>query len=76
MKTDIQELAVMTTTDVTQITPKIISTVVEEIARESVIWAQFYKLNTDLMNNGGTEVAFPKKGSGVVAGWGLSAGTG
>lgn len=76
MKNEVQELAVMTTSDVTKITPKIISSVVEEIARESVVWAQFYKVNRDLMSNGGTEVVFPKKASGIVAGWGLTAGQG
>jgi hypothetical protein len=76
MKNDIQELAVMTTSDVTAITPKVISTTVEEIARAQVIWSQFYKLNSDLKTNGGTEVIFPVKKSGLVASWGLAAGTG
>jgi N4-gp56 family major capsid protein len=76
MNNQVQELGVMTTTDVTNITPKVIANVVEEIARETCIWSQFYKINTDLMSNGGTEVVFPVKNSGIVAGWGLTAGTG
>lgn len=76
MNNEVQELGIMTTTDVTAITPKVIANVIEEIARDKVIWAQFYKVNTDLMRNGGTEVVFPKKNSGIVASWGVSAGTG
>lgn len=76
MNTQVQELATMTTTDVMNITPKVIANVVEEIARESCIWSQFYRLNSDLMTNGGTEVVFPVKNSGIVAGWGLTAGSG
>ena len=76
MKNKIEELATAGSAAVTAITPKIISAVVEEIARDNVVWAQFYRVNTDLMRNGGTEVVFPKKGSGVVAGWGLSQGEG
>jgi N4-gp56 family major capsid protein len=76
MEEKIQELASMTTTDVVAITPKIIANAIEEVAREKVIWSQFYKVNRDLMSNGGTEVVFPKKGTGVVASWGLTAGQG
>jgi len=76
MKSKIEELATAGSAAVTAITPKIISAVIEEIARDNVVWAQFYRVNTDLMRNGGTEVVFPKKGSGVVAGWGLSQGEG
>jgi hypothetical protein len=76
MEEKIHELATMTTTDVVAITPKVIASAIEEIAREKVIWAQFYKVNRDLMSNGGTEVVFPRKGSGVAASWGLTAGQG
>ena len=76
MNTDIQELAVMGTAEVTAITPKIIANVIQDIAREKVVWAQFYKINTDLMKNGGTEVVFPKRNSGVTASWGIAPGNG
>lgn len=72
---DIFELANTTTTDVTAITPKVISATIEEIARAKRVFAQFYKENRDLMNTGGTQVEFPKKGSGVVVQTGLSAGS-
>lgn len=76
MKNEIEELAVAGTAAVAEITPKIIAQAIEEIARDSKIWAQFYKVNTDLMRNGGTEVVFPKKGAGVTASWGLTQGQG
>jgi N4-gp56 family major capsid protein len=72
----IHELGSMGTADVNQITPKVLSQAIEQIARESVIWAQFYKTNTDLMSNGGYEVVFPTRKSGVTASWSIAPGTG
>jgi hypothetical protein len=74
MKDKIEELTSMTTSDVSVITPKIIAGIIEEIARDSNVWAKFYKVNRDLMSNGGTQVDFPVKHSGVTASWGMSAG--
>jgi len=75
MNKEIQELALQTS-DVAAITPKVIADVIEEIARHKRIWAQFFKDNRDLERNGGSEVVFPKKGSGVTATFPVSAGTG
>lgn len=71
---NIFELADTTSADVTAITPKVISATVEEIARGKRVFAQFYKINRDLVTSGGTQVEFPKKGSGVVVQTNLSAG--
>jgi hypothetical protein len=76
MKDKIDEFAVAGTAAVTDITPKILSTAIEEIARDNKVWAQFYKVNRDLMTSGGTEVVFPMKGAGVTASWGLTQGQG
>lgn len=62
------------TAAVTAITPKILSATIEEIRRGEKIWGQFFKENRDLMNNGGTEVVFPKKKSGIAVTWGISPG--
>lgn len=75
MKTQIEELA-FGTADVTVITPKIISTTIEEIRRDTKIWGQFFKTNKDLMANGGSEVVFPKKQVGISVTWNLSPGSG
>lgn len=76
MKTRVEELTAMTIGDVTNITPKVLSATVEEIARDKVMWAQFYRTNKDLMASGGTEVVFPKKNSNVTASWGIGPGVG
>jgi len=52
--------------DVKAITPKVISATMEEIRRGKRIWAQFYRINRDLVGTGGTQVEFPKKGTGVA----------
>jgi len=75
MKNVIQELD-LAPSDVTVITPKVISGVIEEIRRHKRVWAQFYKTNRDLVNNGGKEIEFPKKESGITATFDVSAGTG
>jgi N4-gp56 family major capsid protein len=75
MKKEITELA-LGTADVTAITPKVLSKTIEEIRRLEKVWGQFYKTNTDLMNNGGTQVEFPKKQIGISVSWGLSPGQG
>jgi N4-gp56 family major capsid protein len=72
---DIFELATGTAA-VTAITPKVISATMEEIARGKNWAAQFYKVNTDLKNTGGTEVTFPKKGSGIYFTTNISPGGG
>jgi hypothetical protein len=71
---DIFELADTQSSDVTAITPKVISATIEEIRRGKRVIAQFYKENTDLISSGGTEVEFPAKGSGVVITTNMSAG--
>ena len=64
------------TTDVTAITPKVISSVIEEIRRAKRVFAQPYKSNKDLIESGGTQIAFPKKKSGITATFDISAGDG
>jgi len=77
MREYVQELAnTLTGTAVNIITEKHIADVIEEIRREKRVFAQFYKPNRDLMNTKGKEIEFPKKGSGITASWGLSAGQG
>jgi len=75
MKNVIQELD-LAPSDVTVITPKVISGVIEEIRRHKRVWAQFYKTNRDLVNNGGKEIEFPKKESGITATFDITAGNG
>jgi len=75
MKEKITELA-LGTADITAITPKVLSKTIEEIRRLEKVWGQFYKTNTDLMTNGGTQVEFPKKQIGISVSWGLPPGQG
>ena len=63
---NIFELADISTSDIAAITPKVISATVEEIRRGKRVFAQFYKVNRDLVGTGGTQVEFPKKSTGVV----------
>jgi len=63
---NIFELADISTSDVTALTPKVISATIEEIRRGKRVFAQFYKVNRDLVGTGGTQVEFPKKSTGVV----------
>lgn len=65
---DIYELAnsPMGTTQVNAITPKVISETMEEIRRGKRVFAQFYRINRDLVNTGGTQVEFPNKNSGIT----------
>ncbi|RLF22423.1 MAG: hypothetical protein DRN15_09030 [Thermoprotei archaeon] len=72
---EIFELAgTISTSDITALTPKVMSATVEEIRRGKRVFAQFYKVNRDLVGTGGTQVEFPKKSSNVVVQTNMSAG--
>jgi len=72
---EIQELAGYSTTDVVAITPKIISAAIQEVARGKRVYAQFFKLNRDLIGAGKPhEISFPKKGTGISSSWDVTEG--
>jgi len=71
----IEELA-LTPEDVSAITPKAISDVIEEIARAKRVFAQLYRENRDLVGVGKPhEIAFPKKQTGITAEWDVGPGS-
>jgi len=74
MKT-IEELAGLAPSDVADITAKVISDTIEEIARGKRVFAACFKENRDLIGPGKPrEISFPKKGTGISASWNVSPG--
>ena len=64
------------TANVAAITTTVISNAIQEVARGERVYAQFFKVNTDILGNGKPhEMSFPKKGTGVSASWDVSEGT-
>jgi hypothetical protein len=71
----IEELA-LGTADVAAITPKVIADTIEEVARGAVVFAQFFKVNRDLIGQGKPrEISFPKKSTGISVTWGVAPGS-
>jgi len=71
---NIEELA-LGTADVAAITPKMIASAIQEVARGERIFAQFFRENRDLVGkNKPHEIVFPKKQTGISTSWGVSPG--
>ena len=72
---DIEKLA-LGTADVAAITAKAISDTIEEVARQTNVFAQLFKVNRDLVGaHKPREIVFPKKSTGISVTWGVSPGS-
>jgi len=61
--------------DVEAITAKAIADTIEEVARQQNVFAQIFRVNRDLVGpNKPREIQFPKKKTGIVVEWDVSAG--
>jgi len=62
----LEELALVPS-DVASITSKAIAGVIEEVPRHKTVFAQFFKVNRDLVGPGKPRsITFPKRGTGIV----------